>query len=62
MGTSGSFSGSKATGRDADHSPPVIAKVKKTSTPPYVFMERTLPHLYSADYESDITELVFPYG
>jgi hypothetical protein len=34
--------GVKRPGREADHSPPIIAKVKKmwiyTSTPPYAFM------------------------
>jgi hypothetical protein len=41
MGTGGSFSGLKQTGREIDHSPPTNAEVKKiwiyTSTPPYVF-------------------------
>jgi hypothetical protein len=42
MGTGGSFPGVKQQGREADHSPPTSAEVKKiwiyTSTPPYVFM------------------------
>jgi hypothetical protein len=42
MGTRGSFTGDKAAGREADHSPPTSAEVKKmwiyTSTPLYVFM------------------------
>jgi hypothetical protein len=42
MGTGGSFSGVKRQGREADHSPPTSAEVKKmwiyTSTPPYVYM------------------------
>jgi hypothetical protein len=42
MGTGDSFSGVKRQGREADHSSPTRAKVKKmwiyTSTPPYVFM------------------------
>jgi hypothetical protein len=42
MGTRGSFSGGKAPRREADHSPPASAEVKKmwiyTSTPPYAFM------------------------
>jgi hypothetical protein len=42
MGTGDSFSGVKRQGREADHSPPTNAEVKKmwiyTSTPPYVFM------------------------
>jgi hypothetical protein len=42
MGTGGSFLGLKRQGREADHSPPTSAEVKKmwiyTSTPPYVFM------------------------
>jgi hypothetical protein len=42
MGTRGSFPGVKRPGREADHSPPASAEVKKmwiyTSTPPYVFM------------------------
>jgi hypothetical protein len=40
MGTGGSFPGEKRPGREADHSPPTSAEVKKmwiyTSTPPYV--------------------------
>jgi hypothetical protein len=40
--TGGSFPGDKAPGREADHSPPTSADVKKvwiyTSTPPYAFM------------------------
>jgi hypothetical protein len=40
--TGGSFQGVKRQGREADHSPPTSAEVKKmwiyTSTPPYVFM------------------------
>jgi hypothetical protein len=39
---SGAFTGVKRQGREADHSPPNSAKVKKmriyTSTPPYAFM------------------------
>jgi hypothetical protein len=42
MGTGGFFSGVKRQGREADHSPPTSAEVKKiciyTSTPPYIFM------------------------
>jgi hypothetical protein len=42
MGSGGSFPGVKLQGREADHSPPTSAEVKKmciyTSTPPYVFM------------------------
>jgi hypothetical protein len=42
MGTGGSFPGVKRQGREADHSPPTSAEVKKmwiyTSTPLYVFM------------------------
>jgi hypothetical protein len=42
MGTGGPFPGVKRQGREADHSPPTSAEVKKmwiyTSTPPYVFM------------------------
>jgi hypothetical protein len=42
IGTWGSFPGVKRPGREADHSPPTSAEVKKmwtyTSTPPYVFM------------------------
>jgi hypothetical protein len=43
MGTGGSFPrGVKRQGREADHSPPTNAEVKKmwiyTSTPPYAFM------------------------
>jgi hypothetical protein len=30
--------GVKRPGREADHSPPASAEVKKTSTPPYAFM------------------------
>jgi hypothetical protein len=41
MGTVGSFPGVKRQGREADHSPPTNAEVKKmwiyTSTPPYIF-------------------------
>jgi hypothetical protein len=41
MGTGGTFPGLKWQGREADHSPPTSAEVKKmwiyTSTPPYVF-------------------------
>jgi hypothetical protein len=41
MGTGGSFPGVKRPGREADHSPPSSAEVKKmwiyTSTPPYAF-------------------------
>jgi hypothetical protein len=29
MGTGGSFPGGEAAGREADHSPPISAKVKK---------------------------------
>jgi hypothetical protein len=40
--TGGSFPGVKRQEREADHSPPTSAEVKKmwidTSTPPYVFM------------------------
>jgi hypothetical protein len=44
MGTTGGSSpGVKRQGREANHSPPTSAEVKKmwiyTSTPPYVFME-----------------------
>jgi hypothetical protein len=42
MGTGGSFPGVKRQGREADHSPPTNAEVKKmwnyTSIPLYVFM------------------------
>jgi hypothetical protein len=42
MGTGGSFPGVKRHGREADHSPPASAEVKKmwiyTSTPTYAFM------------------------
>jgi hypothetical protein len=42
MGTGGSFPRVKRLGREADHSPPTSAEVKKmwiyTSTPPYAFM------------------------
>jgi hypothetical protein len=42
MGTGGSFPGVKRQGREADHSPPTSAEVRKmwihTSTPPYVFL------------------------
>jgi hypothetical protein len=42
MGTGGSFPGVRRSGREADHSPPTSAEVKKMwiyiSTPPYVFM------------------------
>jgi hypothetical protein len=42
MGTGGSFPGVKRQGREADHSSPISAEVKKmwiyTSTPPYVLM------------------------
>jgi hypothetical protein len=42
MGTAGSIPGVKRQGREADHSPPTSAEVKKmwnyTSTPLYVFM------------------------
>jgi hypothetical protein len=42
MGTGGSFPGVKRQGREAEHSPPPSAEVKKmwiyTSTPPHVFM------------------------
>jgi hypothetical protein len=41
MGTGGSFPGVKRPGREADHSPPTSAEVKKmwiyTSIPPYAF-------------------------
>jgi hypothetical protein len=40
-GTGGSFPGVKRPGREADHSPPTSAKVKKMciyTTPPYTFM------------------------
>jgi hypothetical protein len=42
MGTGGSFPGVKRPGSEAEHSPPVSAKIDKmriyTSTPPYDFM------------------------
>jgi hypothetical protein len=42
MGTGSSFTGVKQPGREADHSPPTSAEVKKmwiyTSTPPYAFI------------------------
>jgi hypothetical protein len=42
MGTGDSFPGGKWQGREADHSPPTTAEIKKmwiyTSTPPYAFM------------------------
>jgi hypothetical protein len=42
MGTGSSFPWVKRPGREADHSPPTSAEVKKmwiyTSTPPYAFM------------------------
>jgi hypothetical protein len=42
MGTGGSFPGVMRPGREADHSPPTSAEVKKmwiyTSTPSYAFM------------------------
>jgi hypothetical protein len=42
VGTGGSFPGVKRPVREADHSPPTSAEVKKmwiyTSTPPYAFM------------------------
>jgi hypothetical protein len=42
MGTGGSFPGVKRPGREADHSPPASAEVKKmwiyTPTPPHAFM------------------------
>jgi hypothetical protein len=42
MGTGGSFPGGKAARREAEHSPPASAEVKKvwiyTSAPPYTFM------------------------
>jgi hypothetical protein len=42
MGTGGFFPGVKRPGREADHSPPATAEIKKiwiyTSTPPYAFM------------------------
>jgi hypothetical protein len=42
MGTEGSFSGVKRQGREADHSPPTSAEVKKTwiytSTPAHAFI------------------------
>jgi hypothetical protein len=42
MGTGGSFPEVKRQGREADHSPPTIAEVKKmwiyTSTPLCIFM------------------------
>jgi hypothetical protein len=42
IGTGGTFPGVKRQGREADHSPPTSAEVKKmwiyASTPPYVFM------------------------
>jgi hypothetical protein len=42
MGTRSSFTGVKRQGREADHSPPTSAEVKKmwiyTFTSPYVFM------------------------
>jgi hypothetical protein len=46
MGTGGSFPGVKRPGREADHSPPTSAEVKKmwiyTPTPPYAFMVQYL--------------------
>jgi hypothetical protein len=46
MGTVGSFSGVKRPGREADHSPPASAEVKKMwiyiSTPTYAFMAQCL--------------------
>jgi hypothetical protein len=46
MGTGGPFPGVKWPGREADHSPPTIAEIKKmwiyTSTPPYAFMASCL--------------------
>jgi hypothetical protein len=42
MDTGSSFPGVKRKEREDDHSPPIIAEVKKmwiyTSTPPYAFM------------------------
>jgi hypothetical protein len=42
MGTEGPFPGGKRQGREADHSPPASAEVKKmwiyTTTPPYAFI------------------------
>jgi hypothetical protein len=42
MGTGSLFPGVKRQGREADHSPPISAEVKKIwiyiSTPPYTFM------------------------
>jgi hypothetical protein len=43
MGTGGFSPGLKRPGREADHSPPASAQVKKTwaytaTTPPYIFM------------------------
>jgi hypothetical protein len=64
MGTGGSFPGVKRKGREADHSPPASAEVKKMwiykSTPLYVFTfteiltyshlaERTRKVCYTAD-------------
>jgi hypothetical protein len=66
MGTGGSFPGVKRQGREADHSPPTSAEVKKmwiyTSTPPFVFMAECLIsyaqgqlYLFSFTYEQIIT-------
>jgi hypothetical protein len=42
MGIGGDFHREKRLGREADHSPPTSAEIKKisiyTSTPPYAFM------------------------
>jgi hypothetical protein len=57
MDTGGSFPGVKRPGREADHSTPASAEVKKTwiytSTPLYVFM---------AKYRDDFTFLPEGYG
>jgi hypothetical protein len=49
MDIGGSFPGGKRPGREADHSPPASAEVKKmwiyTSTPPYAFMAQCLNSL-----------------
>jgi hypothetical protein len=46
MDTGSSLPGVKRPGREADHSPPTTAEVKKmwiyTSTPPYAFMAKCL--------------------
>jgi hypothetical protein len=46
VSTGGSFPGVKRPGREADHSPPASAEVKKmsiySSTPPYAFLAQCL--------------------